>query len=91
MMSAEKIQYCWDIMQCDEESPCPVKEQKIKRCWDWMREHDQFQCQYGLCYECIVYLCNNENTILSEREIEQVMIRRGLYDKGIHPSESATD
>ncbi|HHO48383.1 MAG TPA: hypothetical protein ENN06_08020 [Desulfobacteraceae bacterium] len=53
--------------------------------------NNRFQCQYGLCSECIVYLCNNDNTILSEREIEQVMISRGIFDKGIHPSESTPD
>jgi len=87
-MATEKMQYCWEIMQCDGEPMCPVRKNKIQRCWDWMKEHDQFQCQYGLCNECIVYMRSNESTLLTEREIERVMISRGLYQEEIHILES---
>jgi hypothetical protein len=83
MMVAERIHNCWEIMQCDDKSLCPVRMKKNSRCWEWMAEHNEFQCHYGLCDECIVYLCNNKNTILSERELEQVMISRGLYEQDI--------
>jgi len=83
MMSAERMYNCWEIMQCDEKNPCPVRVKKNFLCWEWMAAHNEFQCQYGLCDECIVYLCNNKNTILSERELEQVMISRGLYEQDI--------
>ena len=82
-MVEERIHNCWDIMQCDEKNPCPVRVNKINRCWEWMAQNDQVQCQYGLCDECIVYLCNNENTLLTNWELEQVMIGRGLYKPNI--------
>ena len=82
-MVAEKMHYCWEIMQCDEETPCQVKKNNIRNCWEWMKSHDLFQSQYDLCSECIVYLCNTENDFLSDHELDQVMIRRGLYQKEI--------
>ena len=82
-MAAERMHNCWEIMQCDEDNPCPVRLQNGSRCWEWMAAHNEFQCQYGLCDECIVYLCNNKNTILSKHELEQVMISRGLYEPDI--------
>jgi len=85
-MAAERMHNCWEIMQCDEEGQCPIRLQKNSRCWEWMAAHNEFQCQYGLCDECIVYLCNNHNTILSARELEEVMISRGLYEKDIKVS-----
>lgn len=72
-MATTRKQNCWEIMHCDEEDMCPVRVNKIKRCWEWMEANKAFQCRYGLCYECIVYLCNNENSVLTERELEEVM------------------
>lgn len=78
-MRGENKCYCWEIMQCDDKDACPVRAQKIDRCWDWMNRHSQFQSQYGLCPECIVYLAQNDNTILAADEVELIMISRGLY------------
>ena len=83
-MAAKKMKYCWEFMQCDEEDNCPVRVNKIERCWEWMKDQNQFQCQYGLCYECIVYLCNSEETYLTDSEIEQAMVRLGLYQSDTH-------
>ena len=77
-MVAERMHKCWEIMQCDEDSACPVRSQNIARCWEWMAKNNEFQCQYGLCSDCIVYLCNSGITFLSEKEIHEVMARRGL-------------
>lgn len=77
-MAAERMHKCWEIMQCDENTKCPVRTQNVARCWEWMATNNSFQCQYGLCHECIVYLCNSGITFLSESEIHEVMIQRGL-------------
>lgn len=84
-MRGESKQYCWDIMQCDEEDGCPVRVNKIERCWEWMHQHVQFQSQYGLCAECIVFLSQNDNTILAAGEIERIMVSRGLYQEDTVP------
>jgi len=90
-MTAERMHNCWDIMQCDENNPCPVRMAKTGRCWEWMAQNNQVQCQYGLCDECIVYLCNNENTLLTHWELEQVMIDRGLYKPDIDLPDSSDE
>jgi len=77
-MVAERMHKCWEIMQCEEDSICPVRLQNVNRCWEWMAQNNEFQCKYGLCHDCIVYLCNSGITFLSEKEINEVMIRRGL-------------
>ena len=90
-MVAEKMYNCWDIMQCDENNPCQVRVDKISKCWEWVALNNQIQCQYGLCDECIVYLYNNENTLLTNWELEQVMIGRGLYKPDIDLPESGDE
>ncbi|MHB8789955.1 MAG: hypothetical protein ACYDBT_08745 [Desulfobulbaceae bacterium] len=84
-MGLETMRHCWDIMQCDEEESCPVRDNKIAHCWEWMQKHTQFQSQYGLCAECIVFLSKNENTILAAGDIEQIMISRGLFQEDTLP------
>lgn len=77
-MVAERMHKCWEIMQCEENSMCPVRTQNLTRCWEWMAKNNEFQCQYGLCSDCIVYLCNSGITFLSEKEIQEVLLKRGL-------------
>ncbi len=84
-MSAEIKQYCWEIMQCDEEEGCPVRVNKLERCWEWMQNHVQLQSQYGLCAECIVFLCQKENIVLGTGEIDHLMVRRGMYQEDRTP------
>ena len=55
-MNSLKKQSCWEIMQCDDKMLCPVR-QNGQKCWEWMVQNNQFQCQYGLCEECIVTKC----------------------------------
>lgn len=83
-MTSEKMRYCWDIMHCDNNTQCAVKENRIEKCWEWMRTHNEFQSQYNLCSECIVYLYHNRNSILSGHEMEQAMMRRGLFEKNVY-------
>lgn len=73
--------YCWEIMQCNEEDPCPVRLGKIDRCWEWMERHAGFQCQYGLCAECIVYLGHNASPVLRTWDIEEILLSRDLLDQ----------
>jgi len=87
-MVAERIYNCWEIMQCDENNQCPVRINEISRCWEFMAQNDEFQCQYGLCNECIVHLCNNKSTLLTHIELENIMISRGLYQDDITSSDS---
>jgi len=41
-----------------------------------MAENNTYQCHYGLCEDCIVYLYNNGNPILSSKEVEEVIRMR---------------
>ena len=81
-MAAKRGQNCWEIMQCDDEDMCPVRVNSIKRCWELMEKNNEFQFRYGLCYECIVYLCNNENANFSENEINQLLGNCDLCEHG---------
>lgn len=76
-MAARK-QNCWEIMHCDEENKCSVRVNNINRCWEWMEKNNEFQYSYSLCYDCIVYLCNKKNSVLTKNELDYIMKMKNL-------------
>ena len=69
-------QFCWEIIQCDNKTSCPARLDAKKPCWAVMEEHNSFQCHYGLCEECIVYISKSQNSMFSRKELEEVMLNR---------------
>ena len=69
-------QYCWEIIQCDDKDSCPARLNPEKQCWEVMGEHNSFQCHYGLCEECIVYLSKSKDSMFSSKELKEVMQKR---------------
>ncbi len=72
-------QFCWEIIQCGNKESCPAQSEKQKPCWEVIEEHNSFQCQYGLCEECIVYLGKSNNSIFSRKEFEEVLMQRKAH------------
>jgi len=71
-------QYCWEIIQCDDKDSCPARSNEKKHCWEVMGEHNSFQCHYGLCDECIVYLSKSKDSLFSSKELNEVIRKREL-------------
>lgn len=74
-MNSLKRLACWEITHCDDTVFCPIRNNRTA-CWEWMAQNNGFQCHYGLCQDCIVYLYNNDNSILSPEEMEAVIRSR---------------
>lgn len=73
---------CWEIIQCDNESSCPARfSSEDKQCWEVMEEHNSFQCHYGLCEECIVFLSRTSESLLSSREFAEIMRTRLTFPR----------
>lgn len=81
-MNLHKKLFCWEITECDADLSCPMRMNGTA-CWEWAEKNNGFQCHYGMCKDCIVYLYYNENTILTPAEIEEVMKRRTLMRHAI--------
>lgn len=77
-MNSLKKFACWEITHCDDTVFCPIRENGTA-CWEWMAQNNGFQCQYGLCQDCIVYLYYNDNKILSSEEMAEVIRRRMVF------------
>ena len=67
---------CWVIMNCAQDKKCPAKDNPQQNCWDIFGEFDQRA--FHICQDCIVYLSRQEVSSLSSREMEQIMISKGI-------------
>lgn len=68
--------HCWEIIQCDDKDSCPARMDEKKQCWEVMGAHNSFQCHYGICDECIVYLSKSEASLLNRKELNEVIQQR---------------
>lgn len=73
---------CWEIMKCNPENAkqCPAYHSSSP-CWEVMRKFDAYS--FNICRDCIVYLIKQKNSILSQNEIRDIMLQKGLSSPGM--------
>lgn len=67
---------CWVIMNCAEDKKCPAKQYPDENCWDIFAEMGT--SSFNICQDCIVFITRQEDAALSEKEVEQVMLKKGI-------------
>jgi hypothetical protein len=67
---------CWVIMNCAEDKQCPAKQYSNENCWDIFSEMDS-SCSH-VCEDCIVYLTRQEDAVLTTKELERIMLKKGI-------------
>jgi hypothetical protein len=67
---------CWVIMNCAEDKKCPAKLYPNENCWEIFAEMDS--SSFNVCQDCIVYITRQEDAALSPKEVEQVMLKKGI-------------
>ncbi len=63
---------CWKITQCDNEE-CAARKVENKSCWEIAKELGDFRNRLNVCSDCLVYLSQHENAILSPAEIRKII------------------
>lgn len=63
---------CWKITQCDN-TECAARKVENKSCWEIARDLGDFRNRLNVCSDCLVYLIQHENTILSPDEIKEIL------------------
>ena len=67
---------CWVIMNCADNNKCPAKDQPHRDCWEIFSEVDRKA--FNICQDCLVYLSRQEESILSKKEMDQIMLAKGI-------------
>ncbi len=69
--------YCWNIMQCNK-GECSARRNDSKPCWVVAAEVEDYRRALNVCSDCLVYLSQKKNSILSEEEIAEILQKKGV-------------
>lgn len=64
---------CWEIMQCEGTDDCPARQHPELNCWEIACDADDYRKAFNICKDCIVYMLKADNSILTQKEIQEIM------------------
>jgi len=70
---------CWEIMNCDQLDCLSRSDAKIP-CWQIAKRVGSFQHVSNTCRECIVYLLQNETSVINKKEIFKILTHRDNFE-----------
>ena len=72
-MGSRNDWFCWELMQCKNSKKCPAREHPEKPCWEIAKSLDDYRHFFNICQDCIVHVIKTGNSVLSNREIIEIM------------------
>jgi len=63
-------------MNCEESKKCPAKTRPDTPCWEIARELSDYRYILQICTDCIVHLLKGEHAVLSQKEIQSIMVKK---------------
>ena len=67
---------CWEIINCDH-LDCLARSEPETPCWEIAKRVEAFRDVSNTCRDCIVYLFHKETSVLSKKEIQEILRHRG--------------
>ena len=71
---------CWEIINCDHWD-CLARNEPETPCWQIAKRVGSFRDVSNTCRDCIVYLLQNETSVISKKEIEEILSHREDSEK----------
>ena len=71
---------CWEIINCDH-CDCLARNEPETPCWKIAKRVGSFRDVSNTCRDCIVYLLQNETSVISNKEIFEILNHRWTSDK----------
>jgi len=75
-MATQTMWSCRDNIQYNEKHQYTLKEAKAKTCWEIVEKVDAFS--FNVCCDCLIYVAGQENSTLSQSEIEDILSFKGI-------------
>jgi hypothetical protein len=76
-MMGQKCEWpCWEIMNCEASKECPAKTRPETPCWEIARDINDYRHALQVCPDCIVHILKGENKVLSNKEIQTIMLQK---------------
>ena len=71
---------CWEIINCDH-LDCLARSEPETPCWEIAKRFEAFLNVSNTCRDCIVFLLQKETSVLSKKEIKEILKHRGYSGK----------
>ena len=71
---------CWEIINCDH-LDCLARSEPETPCWEIAKRVEAFRNVSNTCRDCIVFLLQQETSVLSKKEIKEISKHRGYSGK----------
>ena len=68
---------CWEIMNCDNLN-CPARREPETPCWEIAKRIEAYRHVSNTCKDCVVYILKEETSVLSKKELQNIIKQRGL-------------
>jgi hypothetical protein len=72
-------------MNCDEVD-CPARNEPETPCWEIAERLGDYRNVSNTCRDCVVYILKEETSVLSNKELQNIIKQRGLL-KSIESSQ----
>ncbi len=63
---------CWEIINCDH-LDCLARNEPETPCWEIAKRVEAFLGVSNTCLDCIIYLLQKETSVLSKKEIQEIL------------------
>ena len=67
---------CWGITDCKDSKECLARKNPDKPCWEIARTADDYRNALNVCPDCVVYLINKGDSVLSEEELKGIVAQK---------------
>jgi hypothetical protein len=68
---------CWEIMNCNN-LDCSARLETETPCWVIAKKLEDYRNVSNTCEDCIVYILKEKTSILSKKELHNIIIQRKL-------------
>jgi len=71
---------CWEIMKCNN-LDCPARSEPETSCWEIAKRIGAYRDISNTCRDCIVYLLKKTTSAITQKELQEILKQRGLFEK----------
>jgi hypothetical protein len=79
-MDSYSTMKCWEIINCDN-LDCPARSEPETPCWEIAKRIGAYRDISNTCRDCIVYVLKEETSAITQKELQEILKQRGLFEK----------
>ena len=76
---------CWEVIGCGKQGHCRIWQMARaadKPCWEVVGSFDDYRSALNVCGDCLVFVLNQGQSVLSQAEIAEILATKGKNPSG---------